>query len=178
VLNGKKSFGAMVATTPGPKAQQRHPTYRHGLYLPTFPQKMDSIQNIYCSNWRRSTYAEIRGVMDKAEVPRQAILSMRWVGEHLEILTMPPYSDFLKKALEEFGMRINPTFNPERLRSAEGRTRKKNRGSVVHFWRVKNWREMQKDVVWMQSLYTVMRNMRTQFAWRTQSYSIHTRATR
>jgi hypothetical protein len=129
----------MVATTPGPKAQQRHPTCRHRPYQLTCPQRMDSIQNIYSSNWRRFTYAEIRGVMDKAEVPRQAILSVRWVGEHLEILTMPPHSDFLKKALEEFGMRINPTFKPERLRSAEGRTRKKNRGSVMRFWLVKNW---------------------------------------
>jgi hypothetical protein len=57
VLKGKKSFAAMVATTPGPKAQQRRPTYRHGPYQPTLPQNLESMQTIYCSNWRRSTYA-------------------------------------------------------------------------------------------------------------------------
>jgi hypothetical protein len=58
--------------------------------------------------------------MDKVEVPRQAILSMRWVGEHLEILTTPPYFDFLKKALEYFGMRIGPTFKPASIAVSRG----------------------------------------------------------
>jgi hypothetical protein len=60
-------------------------------------------------------YTEISGVLDNAEVPRHALLSMHWVGERLEILTTPPYFGFFKTALEGFGMRIDPTFKLESI---------------------------------------------------------------
>jgi hypothetical protein len=39
----------------------------------------------------------------------------------------------------------------------------RNSGSAMRVWLAKDWREMQKDAVWMRSLNAGMGNKRTQF---------------